>query len=126
MSFNFNPKIDSDFIISMYEDDYLYISEMFQTTLKQMGPDIELVKKFFEDRDLESLRKQVHKIKPAFGFVGLRGIEEHCQHFENKCLSLSSTEELVPEYAILIDSVDEGKRIIEQEIENLKVYNTQA
>lgn len=126
MSFNFNPKIDSAFIFSMYEDDYVYISEMFQTTLNQLGPDIELAKRFFADSDVTSLRKQVHKIKPAFGFVGLRDIEQSCQHFENECLSVSSTEELRTGYEKLVNSIDEGKLIIGQEIDKLNVYNSQA
>lgn len=126
MSFNFNPKIDRDFIISMYEDDYVYISEMFHTTLTQLGPDIDLLKQFFAGNDVDSLRRQVHKIKPAFGFVGLREVEDCCQQFENKCLSVSSAEELITEYGNLVKSVDEGMLIVEQEIGKLKVYNSQA
>jgi HPt (histidine-containing phosphotransfer) domain-containing protein len=126
MSFNFNPKIDRDFIISMYEDDYVYISEMFQTTLTQLVPDLDLLNQYFAANEVVALRQQVHKIKPAFGFVGLREVEQCCQQFENKCLSVSSTEELVAEYGNLVKSVDEGKRIIEQEIGKLKVYNSQA
>jgi HPt (histidine-containing phosphotransfer) domain-containing protein len=122
MSFNFNPKIDRDFIISMYEDDYPYISEVFATTLGQLIPDIETVRKTFNSRDLTGLRKQVHKIKPAFGFAGLRDIEALCQQFEDNCLSADSTESLAGKYEILIRTLDEGCIIIQQEIEKLKAY----
>ncbi|HTE26635.1 Hpt domain-containing protein [Flavitalea sp.] len=123
MSFNFNPKIDRDFIISMYEEDYPYISEVFATTLGQLIPDIEIVKKAFTNRDLESLRKQVHKIKPAFGFAGLRDTEALCQQFEDNCLSVSSTEALADKYETLIISLGECCNIIQQEIEKLKAHN---
>ena len=124
MAYNFNPKIDRDFIISMYEDDYLYISEVFATTLTQLIPDIEVVKKCFNEGNLEDLRRQVHKIKPAFGFAGLRETEELCQQFENECLSVSSTEALADKYSVLIGVVETGTKIIQQEIDKLKVYNS--
>ena len=124
MSYNFNPEIDRDFIISMYEDDYLYISEVFATTLAQLIPDIEIIKNSFNERDLENLRKQVHKIKPAFGFAGLRDTEALCQQFENECLSVSSTEALADKYSVLIEALEVGTKIIQQEIDKLKVYNS--
>lgn len=123
MSFNFNPKIDRDFIISMYEEDYPYISEIFRTTLTQLVPDVELVKHYFNNKDLQSLRKQIHKIKPAFGFAGLRDTEALCQHFEDNCNSVSSTEALTEKYISLIKTLDESCVVIQQEIEKLKAYN---
>jgi HPt (histidine-containing phosphotransfer) domain-containing protein len=122
MSFNFNRQIDRDFIISMYEEDYPYISEVFETTLGQLIPDIEIFKKAYVNQDLESLRKQVHKIKPAFGFAGLRDTEALCQQFEDVCLSVSSTETLADRYVTLIKLLDESCVIIEQEIEKLKAH----
>jgi HPt (histidine-containing phosphotransfer) domain-containing protein len=122
MSFIFNPKIDRDFIISMYEEDYPYIGEVFATTLGQLITDIAIVKQAYANRDLESLRKQVHKIKPAFGFAGLRDTEALCQQFEDNCHSVNSTEALADRYGTLIISVDESCVIIQQEIEKLKAY----
>ena len=123
MSFNFNPKIDRDFIISMYEEDYPYISEIFSTTLNQLIPDVDLIKQHFTNGDLEKVRKQVHKVKPALGFAGLRDTEALCQRFEDSCVSASSTSALNNQYAILTAMLDESCQVIQQEIERLKVYN---
>ena len=122
MSLNFNRQIDRDFIISMYEEDYPYISEVFETTLNQLIPDIAILKKAYINGDLESLRKQVHKIKPAFGFAGLRDTEAICQQFEDDCISAGSTETLADRYGALIKLLDESCSIIQQEIEKLKAY----
>ena len=122
MSFNFNRQIDRDFIISMYEEDYPYISEVFETTLGQLIPDIEILKRAFTNRDHEGLRKQVHKIKPAFGFAGLRDTEALCQQFEDDCVSVSSTETLADRFGTLIKVLDESCIIIQQEIEKLKAH----
>jgi hypothetical protein len=123
MSFNFNPKIDRDFVISMYEDDYVYISEIFQTTLGQLIPDIDAVKKAYADGEVEMLRKQVHKIKPAFGFVGLRGTETACQAFENDCSTATSVQILHGKFAALMETLNDSTVILSEEIEKLKLHN---
>ncbi|RYG01033.1 MAG: Hpt domain-containing protein [Chitinophagaceae bacterium] len=124
MSYNFNQKIDRDFLTSMYDDDYLYIAEIFQTTYNQLGSDVVLLKKYFAQGDVTNLKRQVHKIKPAFGFVGLSGTEAACQQFENKCLSVTSTEAIQSEYEQLAGLLDESVVIIATEIEKLKEYNS--
>ena len=42
--FIFNEKIDSDYIYSMYADDYGYIEEIFGTTLEHYDEDFESLK----------------------------------------------------------------------------------
>jgi HPt (histidine-containing phosphotransfer) domain-containing protein len=108
----------------MYEEDYGYICEMFQTTLNQLIPDVESAKTSYLQGDVQGLRKQVHKIKPAFGFVGLRETEALCQQFENQCLSVSSTDTLKVAFDNLADSFEEAKQIISKEIDQLKIYKS--
>jgi HPt (histidine-containing phosphotransfer) domain-containing protein len=107
----------------MYEDDYQYIGEMFETTLGQLVPDIDVVKKAFENGELETVRKQVHKIKPAFGFVGLRATEAACQAFENDCVVASSTAALHEKYTALLITLRNSVVIISEEIAKLKIHN---
>ena len=122
MSYNFNPKIDRDFIISMYEDDYGYISEIFSTTLNQLEPDLLVLKQKFTEKDLEATRKLVHKIKPAFGFVGLRETETLCQQFEDSCHSATSVEDVSASFYTLVTAIGESCDIIRTEIEKLTAF----
>lgn len=124
MSYNFNPKIDHDFLNSMYEDDYGYIAEVFETTLNQMIPDVESLKERFEKDDLDGVRRLVHKIKPAFGFVGLRSTESLCQQFESLCQSAPAVAAIAGRYEILIDTLRESEIIIRTEIEKLKAFKS--
>ncbi|MET0299207.1 MAG: Hpt domain-containing protein [Flavitalea sp.] len=124
MSYNFNQKIDRDFLTSMYDDDYLYIAEIFQTTSDQLVTDVDLLKQYFSGGDALNLKRQVHKIKPAFGFVGLTETEAACQQFENKCLSVTSTGALQSDYEQLVGLLEESMVIITTEIEKLKEYNS--
>ncbi len=126
MSYNFNPKIDHDFLYSMYEDDYGYIAEVFQTTLTQMTPDVIALREKFEQDDLEGVRRLVHKIKPAFGFVGLRATESMCQQFESLCQSAPATAAIAGRFELLIDTLKESEIIIRSEIEKLNAYKASS
>lgn len=123
MSFNFNQKIDRPFLSSMYEDDYQYIEEIFNTTRQQLGGDIQKVEEAFGQADQEALRKAVHKIKPAFGFVGLLETEAVCQKFEDNCISVSSASDLKPQYENLLAIIKESQKILEEEYMRLREHN---
>ncbi|RYF97413.1 MAG: hypothetical protein EOO00_00125 [Chitinophagaceae bacterium] len=122
MSYNFNPRIDRDFIISMYEEDYPYIAEVFSTTYNQLEPELQLLKQTYFKNDLEATRRLVHKLKPAYGFVGLKEIEALCQDFENRCQTATTTSDLSASFHALMPALEEGCDIIKQEIEKLTAY----
>lgn len=123
MSLNFNQKIDRPFLSSMYEDDYQYMEEIFNTTRLHLGPDIQKLEEAFMEGDPEAVRKAVHKIKPSFGFVGLLETEAACQKFEDKCISVSSASELKPQYENLLAIIKESQKILEEEYMRLKEHN---
>src|SRR5205814_2335568 len=106
--FIFNEKIDKELLISLYEDDFLYMEEIFSITLTQLKPDIIHLNASFEAGDLSALRKAVHKIKPSFGFVGLPDTQELCKQFEDLCASVNSTEQLATPYSKLCDRLNES------------------
>ena len=121
--FIFNEKIDKDLLISLYEDDYAYMEEIFSITLGQLKPDIEILKKSFENNDLAGVKKCTHKIKPSFGFVGLPQTQELCKQFEDACGSTESASELVSQYTQLYNRLEESIHIIETEHGKLKEFN---
>lgn len=123
MSFRFNPKINDQFLYSLYEDDLVYVEEIFNTTNNQLHSDIGRVAEAYRDQNLSDLKKAVHKIKPSFGFVGLLQAEEICKNFEDKCLTAGSVQELEPLYFELMNTINESKRIIDEECTRLKEHN---
>jgi HPt (histidine-containing phosphotransfer) domain-containing protein len=108
----------------MYDSDYQYVEQVFETTLVQLKPDLELVHYYYQNGELENLRKQVHKIKPAFGFVGMRNTETVCQQFENACVSVSSTLELRERFEDLLPVLKESRDALEADWIKLKEYNS--
>ena len=50
--FIFNEKLDSEYLYSLYEDDYQYIQEIFQTTLTHFYEDYNSIRTAFEANNL--------------------------------------------------------------------------
>jgi hypothetical protein len=123
--FIFNDKIDSTFLHSLYEDDFIYIEEIFKTTLDQLNPLMIDIPDTYENEDLISLKKIIHKIKPAFGFTGFLVTEQACKNFEDSCTEENSTKDLEALFNPLWEMLTESRDIMEKQYELLKEFNTQ-
>ena len=121
--FIFNEKINGDYLFSLYADDFPYIEEVFFVTLQHFDQDIAFIEVAYAGGNIADLKKGVHKIKPAFGFVGLTDIQQICADFEDACSSASGTDELKPGYKHLVASLEEGKMIVASEYRKLKDFN---
>jgi HPt (histidine-containing phosphotransfer) domain-containing protein len=122
--FIFSGQMDSDYLQSLYEDDFQYIEEIFGTTLSHFDPDFAAVQQAYEAGDLASLKKAIHKIKPTFGFVGLLRVQEICGEFENICQKANSTSELNQQYQQIVTTLAASKALIAAEYNKLKDYNS--
>jgi HPt (histidine-containing phosphotransfer) domain-containing protein len=121
--FIFNEKINADSLYSLYEDDYQYIEEIFGTTLQHFDADFKSLQQAYESGDTISLKKAVHKIKPTFGFVGMPGLQEICQNFEDICQKAATTDELEAQYLQIVTTLAAGKELIADQYNKLKEYN---
>ncbi|MGN6421367.1 MAG: Hpt domain-containing protein [Pseudobacter sp.] len=122
-NFIFSEKIDSDYLFSLYADDYPYIEEVYSITLSHFNDDLESIRLAWSSGDLEDLKRATHKIKPAMGFAGLTAIQEQCRQFEDLCQKAGSTALLSETYHQLITTLAESKELISSEYERLKAYN---
>lgn len=122
--FQFDRRIDAGILYSLYENDYLYIEEIFKTTLTHYDEDVEAFETHYHARSLEGMRKTVHKIKPVFGFVGMPAVQDWCQDFEDKCTATGDIQEIFSDSEKLLHQFKECKRIIEAELQKLSAYNT--
>ncbi len=120
--FVFNEKIDNEFIFNLYQDDYSYITEVFNTSLETFDEDIAKVEEAYRAGDLQSLSKAVHKMKPVFGFTGLLEHQENIGDFEKACLKAEEPAFLAIEYKKLIMTMNDGKSIMEQELYRLTAF----
>ena len=122
--FIFNEKLDSEYLYSLYEDDYQYIQEIFQTTLTHFDEDYNSIRTAFEANNLLELKKAIHKIKPTFGFVGLPLVQHICKEFEDSCQRANTSNELITEYQQIVITLADSKDLIASEYNKLKEFNS--
>ena len=122
--FIFNEKLDSEYLYSLYEDDYQYIEEIFQTTLTHFDEDYNSIRTAFEANNLIELKKAIHKIKPTFGFVGLPLVQHICKEFEDSCQRATASNDLITEYQQIVTTLADSKDLIASEYNKLKEFNS--
>jgi HPt (histidine-containing phosphotransfer) domain-containing protein len=122
--FIFNEKLDSEYLYSLYEDDYQYIEEIFETTLTHFDEDYNSIRTAFEANNLIELKKAIHKIKPTFGFVGLPLVQHICKEFEDSCQRAAASNDLITEYQQIVTTLADSKDLIASEYNKLKEFNS--
>jgi HPt (histidine-containing phosphotransfer) domain-containing protein len=124
--FIFNEKMDSEYLYSLYEDDYQYIEEIFQTTLAHFDEDYNSIRTAYESNNLLELKKAIHKIKPTFGFVGLPLVQHICKEFEDICQRANDSTDFKTEYQQIVATLAESKALIASEYNKLKEFNSNS
>jgi hypothetical protein len=122
-TFIFSDKIDAVYIYEMYENDYGYIETMFKAILDGFEEDLAAIRDNYLQKNLESLRKSIHKIKPTFGFAGMLDIQEKCKEFESKCQVVKSVGELETDFPAFIKCLEEAGVIVMEEYKKLEAFN---
>ena len=122
--FVFNEKIDENFVFSLYEDDFVYIEEIFKTTIDQLITEIPAIPVAFLDGDITTVKRIIHKVKPAFGFTGFVETEKACKKFEDAFDGKVITKELQGAYNSLWPLIEESMNIMQSEYHQLKEFNS--
>ena len=123
--FIFNEKIDSEFLFSLYEEDFMYMEEIFKTTLDQLTTVVTEVPVAFTERNVAELRRIVHRIKPAFGFTGFLQTEKACKAFEDGCSETINSDELSRLYHPFWELLTDSMHTMKQQYDQLKDFNKQ-
>ena len=121
--FIFSHEIDSKCITDLYGDDFAYVEEVFGTVLKEYGMLTDDINSAYTSADISALKAAIHKMKPIFGFVGLKTIQQYCQQFENKCQSATSLDLLAHDYKQLTDKLIVSRTLLEEEKKKLELFN---
>jgi HPt (histidine-containing phosphotransfer) domain-containing protein len=121
---NYNELIDPAILSSLYENDHTFIQKIFQSFLdNDIERDLQQIETCFTSGDTDGLRKIIHKLKPAFGFVGLTSVEERCSEMESLCASGRSINDLTEKITDLLIAMKAGKKAIEEDLQKLILFN---
>ena len=122
--FRYNELIDPAVLSTLYENDRAFIQKIFRSFLDNgLDEDLRQIESCLASGDTEGLRKVIHKLKPAFGFVGLTSIEEQCREMELLCVSGSSLGDLTEKINDLLNAILAGKKAIEDDLQKLILIN---
>ena len=121
--FIFNEKMDAETLYSLYTDDFAYIEEIFDTTLRHFDADFNSIQSAYENGHIDDLRKAVHKIKPTFGYAGLLQTQSLCKDFEDQCTRAVAITDIAKPYILLKNELLEARDIISNEHSRLKAFN---
>ena len=122
--FKFNEKIDENWLHSLYEDDYAYIAEVFNSGIESFREDLPALTTAFESSDIQALKRSTHKLKPVFGYAGLLFHQEMMARFENACANTSDTANLTLQYIELLDLIRDGKNILMEDYKRLTDFTS--
>lgn len=70
-NFSFDPALDFDYLLEMYEMDLDYAYEMFDLFIHHSAQELPQIGAFMQRQDREAAKKLAHKLKPSFPMVGL-------------------------------------------------------
>jgi len=99
---------------------------VFNTVLDEYELLVSNVLSAHQSGNIPSLKTAVHKIKPVFGFVGLTGVHQQCQEFENLCLSLGAPGDIEKEFVSLKNKLEQSQILLEEERQRLRSFNQNA
>lgn len=115
----FDPRLDGEFLQSIYEDDKEHALIVFTEFLKMAPTQMKEIEQNYCAGTLELFRQKIHKIKPVFSFVGLTELTGKAEILEKKCKEISHLPELNDLYTEFKNYYRKTYPIIENEVTRL-------
>lgn len=120
--FDFSPELDQAYLNSLYEDDLSYAREVFEGFLTETGREFALIKEYHANGDIQQVRRNLHKIKPTFSFVGLTPITEESETVIVLCDQASQPTDIEPACTDLFEKIEKALDLVQKETVRLKEY----
>ena len=118
-SFTFDQRLDSEYLETLYEDDTEYASMIFTQFLETAPGLMDEIEESYVSGTVEVFRQKVHKLKPAFSYVGLTQLTVKAETLEKKCKEVSNISSVSDLYMELKFGYSENITIIENEVKRL-------
>jgi HPt (histidine-containing phosphotransfer) domain-containing protein len=122
--FKYNSRLDTIFLESIYENDHDYAATIFEQFLQSYPEQIEDVEKSFAQGNIDLFRRQIHKVKPTFSFVGLTGLTNKAEIIEKECTYITAIDAVSDLYHDFKNSLAELIPIVEGDLKRLNAYKS--
>lgn len=81
--YEFNNDLDVKYLTGLYESNISYAADLFEIFIRTIRDELKKLQGMMDNHDWESMKFQVHKLKPNFSMVGLTWISTKMQELEN-------------------------------------------
>ncbi len=118
-SFTFDERLDTEFLLSLYDGDAEHASIVFSQFLQMAPALMKEIDESYHSGIVESFRQKVHKLKPVFSFVGLTQLTATAETLEKMCKETSHIDEVGEMYKDLKHHYSQNFPVIENELKRL-------
>ena len=122
-SYIFSDHFNQAYLDDLYDGDLRAAEEIFDSSIREISSEMSLASVFFDQGNVDGVRRVYHKIKPLFGYVGLLPVQEFVQQFEDNCLRHAATGDLLFTFNQVNEIVLDALHLIREEQIKLRTYN---
>ncbi len=122
--YEFHQELNARYLRALYENNIAYAADLFEIFIKTIRAEVCKLENFVRQQDLDSLKIQVHKLKPNFAMVGLTWVSEKMQGMEDalKEPPASAGPKIQSLYAEIAADMDRFFPIIEDEFVKMTAF----
>jgi hypothetical protein len=113
--FEFDPELNRAHLKELIDEDYEYAKVLFEIFESTVVPQVEDVKKLYEQNDRIPFGRLVHKIKPTFSMVGIPGFDDMLKTLEMQAPNVEQLSEMETIYNTFLERVAKYIPIIQRE-----------
>ena len=113
--FFFQSGLDNELLYELYESDYESTLQAFQIFLDELETNIKDLDQAFQQQNISSFQKIIHRCKPVFSYVGLSDLNNIFQGIEDQCNTITSLNEITPGFTELVVLIRASSPKIEKE-----------
>jgi len=122
--YEFHQELNARYLRTLYENNIAYAADLFEIFIKTIRTEVRKLESYVHEKDLESLKNQVHKLKPNFAMVGLTWLTDKIQEMEDTLREdpANTIEKIEALYADISADMNKYFPIIEDEFVKMLVF----
>lgn len=117
--YEFHPGLDVRYLNTLYESNIGYAIDLFEIFVMNIREEVDKLVAIAKQKDWESLKFQVHKIKPNFSMVGLTWITQKMEALEGYLRKAGDLEKIPAMLDEITSEVDKHYPVVEQELQRM-------
>ncbi len=120
--YEFHPSLDVKYLNTLYESNIGYAIDLFDIYVLTIRDELTKIRKVADAKDWETLRFQVHKIKPNFSMVGLTWITTKLETMENLLRHNENLDSIPALLGEIVDEVNGFFPVVEEELQKMQAF----